>query len=138
MCVILQQSDDVGMNESEPEAGESRAAAASGENVLCALNDINEDGAHGVHVPSTTGGFPIVLTRKGDQVHAFHNECPHAGRRLDWVPGQFLVENDLLVCAAHGAAFTRDSGTCIAGPCRGQGLVRFPIIVRDGLVLLAR
>lgn len=126
------------MNESPPDAGELRAHLPEGENLICAVADIPEEGALGIHIPSATGGFPIVLTRQGDCVQAFHNECPHAGRRLDWVPGQFLIENHLLICAAHGAAFTRDSGLCIAGPCRGQGLVRFPIVVRDGRVLLAR
>ncbi|MDZ4811461.1 MAG: Rieske 2Fe-2S domain-containing protein [Pseudomonadota bacterium] len=126
------------MNQSELDAGDSRAGLPDGENVVCAIADIAEDGALGRQIPSATGGFPIVLTRQGDHVHAFHNECPHAGRRLDWVPGQFLIENNLLVCAAHGAAFTRDSGLCLAGPCHGQGLVRFPIVVRDGKVLLAR
>lgn len=126
------------MNESEPEAGESEAAVPGQARKLCAVTDIPEDSALGLQIPSATGGFPIVLTRQGDAVQAFHNECPHAGRRLDWVPGQFLIENRLLICAAHGAAFTRDSGLCLAGPCRGQGLVRFPVLVRDGMVLLAR
>jgi nitrite reductase/ring-hydroxylating ferredoxin subunit len=133
---IVQHGGGRDMNEFEPGTGETRAA--DGGNVLCAVDDIPEDGAFGVEVPSTTGGFPIVLTRQGERVHAFHNECPHAGRRLDWVPGRFLIENRMLICAAHGAAFTLDSGHCVAGPCRGQGLVRFPVGVRDGSVVLAR
>ena len=32
----------------------------------------------------------LVLYRDGAQVRAFLNICPHAGRRLDWAPGQFL------------------------------------------------
>jgi nitrite reductase/ring-hydroxylating ferredoxin subunit len=138
MTVIVQHQDRLHMNESEPGTGVSPAGRVEGENVICAISDIPENAALGIQIPSATGGFPIVLTRRGDQVQAFHNECPHAGRRLDWVPGQFLIENNLLVCAAHGAAFTRDSGLCLAGPCRGQGLVRFPVIVRDDKVLLAR
>jgi nitrite reductase/ring-hydroxylating ferredoxin subunit len=135
---IVKHQDSRDMNETEPDAVGPPAEPVEGENLICALADIPETGALGIHIPSATGGFPIVLTRQGDRVQAFHNECPHAGRRLDWVAGQFLIENNLLVCAAHGAAFTRDSGLCLAGPCRGQGLVRFPIIVRAGKVLLAR
>jgi nitrite reductase/ring-hydroxylating ferredoxin subunit len=126
------------MNEPEPDAGESGAMLPEQPRVLCAVSDIPEESALGLQIASATGGFPVVLTRQGDAVQAFHNECPHAGRRLDWVPGQFLIENRLLICAAHGAAFTRDSGLCLAGPCRGQGLVRFPVLVRDGQVLVAR
>ncbi len=126
------------MNEPELNAGDSGATLPEGAQVLCAVADIPEESALAVQIASATGGFPVVLTRQGEAVQAFHNECPHAGRRLDWVPGQFLIENKLLICAAHGAAFTRDSGLCLAGPCRGQGLVRFPVVVRDGKVLLAR
>ena len=48
----------------------------------------------------------LILYRDGDHVRAWLNICPHAGRRLDWAPGQFLTRRDgHLVCAAHGASF---------------------------------
>jgi len=99
--------------------------------VLCRVEDIPDGGAISVEVDSATGGFSLVLTRLGTAVHAFHNECPHAGRRLDWAPGKFLMEAGMLICAAHGAAFLRDSGVCIGGPCRGQGLRSVNVVV-DG------
>jgi len=80
----------------------------------------------------------LVLYRDGAQVRAFLNICPHAGRRLDWAPGQFLKSREgHLVCAAHGASFTLDSGDCIAGPCKGDRLRAVPVAVRDGQVYLA-
>lgn len=80
----------------------------------------------------------LVLYRDGAQVRAFLNICPHAGRRLDWAPGQFLKSREgHLVCAAHGASFTLDSGDCIAGPCKGDRLRTVPVDVRDGQVYLA-
>ncbi|HDS1139363.1 TPA: Rieske (2Fe-2S) protein [Stenotrophomonas maltophilia] len=80
----------------------------------------------------------LVLYRDGVQVRAFLNICPHAGRRLDWAPGQFLKSREgHLVCAAHGASFTLDSGDCIAGPCKGDRLRAVPVDVRDGQVYLA-
>jgi len=103
---------------------------------LCRLETVPEGGAISVHVESSTGGFELVITRKNGQVAAFHNECPHAGRRLDWAPGQFLIENDLLVCAAHGAVFSVASGACAGGPCRGVGLRAVPVEVVDGDVRL--
>ena len=63
-----------------------------------------------------------MLFRKGSQVRAWLNVCPHAGRRLDYLPGKFLMDKDLLVCAAHGATFRTDDGECVAGPCRGAHL----------------
>ncbi len=81
----------------------------------------------------------LVLHRDaaGD-VRAWLNVCPHAGRRLDWAPGQFLVSKEgLLVCAVHGASFETVGGVCEAGPCRGEALRAVPVEVRDGAVWLA-
>ena len=80
----------------------------------------------------------VILYRDGDAVRAWLNVCPHAGRRLDWAPGQFLKGKDgLLVCAAHGASFELVGGGCVAGPCRGDALRAVPVVVRDGAVWLA-
>ncbi|MEG3191919.1 Rieske (2Fe-2S) protein [Lysobacter sp. D1-1-M9] len=80
----------------------------------------------------------LVLYRDGDHVRAWLNVCPHAGRRLDWAPGQFLKSKDgLLVCAAHGASFELAGGECVAGPCRGETLRAVPVDVRDGAVWLS-
>lgn len=79
----------------------------------------------------------LVLYRDGGQVRAWINVCPHAGRRLDWAPGQFLKSRDgLLVCAAHGASFELQRGECVAGPCRGEALRAVPVEIRDGAVWL--
>ena len=80
---------------------------------------------------------PLVLYRDGEQVRAWLNVCPHAGRQLDWAPGQFLKSKDgLLVCAAHGASFELQHGECVAGPCRGDSLRAVAVEVRDGAVWL--
>ncbi len=126
------------MNDSPPEPGVLRAAGSGPEVPLCATADIPEGQAIARTVASSGGGLVVILTRQGSRVSAFHNECPHAGRRLDWAPGQFLIELGHLVCAAHGAAFTLDTGYCVGGPCRGQALVRFPVRVEAGQVYLGR
>lgn len=80
----------------------------------------------------------LILYRDGDHVRAWLNICPHAGRRLDWAPGQFLKSKDgHLVCAAHGASFELGRGECVAGPCRGESLRAVDVSVRDGAVWLA-
>ena len=79
----------------------------------------------------------LILYRDGDQVRAWLNVCPHAGRRLDWAPGQFLKSKDgHLVCAAHGASFELAAGECVGGPCRGESLRAVAVDVRDGAVWL--
>ena len=80
----------------------------------------------------------LILLRRGDEVRAWLNICPHAGRRLDWSPGKFLRSKDgLLVCAAHGASFELVEGGCVAGPCRGQALRSVSLRVEDGEVRIA-
>lgn len=71
----------------------------------------------------------LVLLREGEVLKAWLNICPHAGRRLDWAPGKFLVDKGRLVCAAHGASFELGRGECVAGPCRGASLTPVQVVV---------
>jgi nitrite reductase/ring-hydroxylating ferredoxin subunit len=103
---------------------------------LCKLEEVPDGGATAVQVDSSSGGFSLILLRRGERVFAYHNECPHAGRRLDWAPGRFLIEAGSLICAAHGAMFSIESGRCHAGPCLGAGLVAVRVDVADGEVRL--
>lgn len=102
--------------------------------VLCRVEDIPDSGAISVHIDSSTGGFEVILLRQGDAVFGYHNECPHQGRNLDYVPGKFLIRNGSIICAAHGASFSISSGDCLGGPCR-SGLLRVPVRVEQGRVL---
>jgi nitrite reductase/ring-hydroxylating ferredoxin subunit len=80
----------------------------------------------------------VIVHRDGQQVRAWLNICPHAGRRLDWSPGQFLKSRDnLLVCAVHGASFELLQGRCVAGPCVGDRLREVAVELRHGWVVLA-
>lgn len=78
----------------------------------------------------------IIVHRDGEQVRAWRNVCPHAGRRLDYVPGKFLLDQGLLICAAHGASFRLRDGECVAGPCRGEHLSKIAVVRRDDHVFL--
>lgn len=102
---------------------------------LCRLEEIPDGGAMAVRIDSATGGFGLILLREGERVFAYHNECPHAGRNLDYSPGRFLVRDSRITCAVHGATFAVASGACIGGPCR-SGLVALPVEVDEGVVRL--
>ena len=106
-----------------------------GSDALCRLEDIPDGDAIGVHIPSAAGGFELILLRRGERVFAYHNECPHTGRNLDYAPGRFLVRDGRLTCAVHGATFAVESGACMGGPCR-NGLVALPVEVSNGEVHL--
>ena len=78
----------------------------------------------------------LILVRRGGHAVAFLNVCPHAGRRLDWAPGQFLIDQGRLICAVHGASFERMTGLCVGGPCRGSSLRQVAVVERDGWLQL--
>ena len=70
----------------------------------------------------------VIVHREGDTLRAWLNVCPHAGRRLDYAPGEFLkTPEGLLMCAVHGATFELGRGTCVGGPCLGAALTPVPV-----------
>ena len=69
----------------------------------------------------------ILVDCDRSPLQAWRNCCPHQGRRLDYAPGRFLIDKELLVCAAHGASFRLADGLCVNGPCRGEHLARVEV-----------
>ncbi len=74
----------------------------------------------------------VVLVRRGDAVHAFHDRCPHRAAPLSEL-GFVDAEAGTLVCGWHYWAFALDSGDHTAVP--GVRLCQYPVRVdADGLV----
>ena len=71
--------------------------AASGHVRVARVEDIPDGGCLAVDV----GEQSLVLIRRGDQVHALENRCPHAGAPLS----EGFVEGRVLTCAWHGWSF---------------------------------
>ena len=116
----------------------NRGESAAARGPLVALDRLPDGAFAEVEAVIEGDAESLVLYRDGDAVRAWLNICPHAGRRLDWAPGEFLRSKDgLLVCAAHGASFELGGGECVAGPCRGEALRAVPVVVRNGAVFLA-
>jgi len=104
---------------------------------LIPLSSIPDGGFAEAEAPVDGDLQSLIVHRRGDEVRVWVNVCPHAGRRLDWAPGEFLKSRDqLLVCAVHGASFETDCGQCVAGPCRGDHLRAVAVEVREGTVHL--
>jgi nitrite reductase/ring-hydroxylating ferredoxin subunit len=105
--------------------------------VLCSLAELEVTGSKGFSVGEgdwPLRGFVVKATRG---VAAFVNYCPHAGHPLNFKADRFLTpDRNLILCASHGALFTRDEGRCIAGPCPGQSLTRIPVEILGEYVLL--
>lgn len=106
--------------------------------VVCGLHSLAEGQALGFTLGE--GDWPLrgmVVMQQG-QVHAFVNQCPHAGHRLDFPPGRFLTpDGAMLLCRSHGAVFDKASGECMAGPCTGERLRTLAVIVAGDQVQLA-
>ncbi len=67
--------------------------------------------------------LPAFCVRFDGQARAYLNRCAHVPVELDWQPGKFFDDTGVyLICATHGAMYEADTGSCIAGPCRGQSL----------------
>ena len=108
----------------------ARAAVESVSGSLIHLAEWPPEGLSEIEVLIDGEPQSLILRRHGAVLKAWLNVCPHAGRRLDWAPGRFLVDKGHLVCAAHGASFEMEHGQCVAGPCRGASLV--PVAVSAG------
>jgi nitrite reductase/ring-hydroxylating ferredoxin subunit len=107
---------------------------------LCRLADI-EDGESNGFVVRRPGGerVAVLAVRRGDQVFAYVNSCPHTGAPLDFQPGRFLsLDKTLIQCSTHGALFRIEDGFCIQGPCAGKSLVPVAAVVAGGSVRLVR
>ena len=97
--------------------------------LLCRLEDIPDGGARGFAAPP--GGFTgLFAIRRGAQVFAYVNACPHIGLPLEPVPDRFLDRRrEAIVCSAHGARFRVEDGFCISGPCMGDSLETVPVTI---------
>ncbi len=72
------------------------------------------------------------LLRFRDSYVAYENRCPHWSVPLDAEENQFLDSSASYVfCPMHGAGFDALDGACFQGPCMGDSLERFEVII-DG------
>jgi nitrite reductase/ring-hydroxylating ferredoxin subunit len=90
---------------------------------LGSVSDIADGQAKGFD-PFNTGKDTLFVVRKGQQIVAYTDICPHYGTTsLPWKRHQYLdASNEFIVCAAHGALFDVNSGLCVRGACKGQSL----------------
>ncbi len=102
---------------------------------LCEIDDMEDGGAITIVFGENTSRYEIFLQRKGHQVFAYANVCPHARHPLDWVPGRFLDRSGkYLQCKSHGARFRIEDGYCITGPCKGHYLRPVETRQKDGVI----
>ena len=72
----------------------------------------------------------VALFRRGDEVLAIGNLCPHQGGSLC----DGFVEGDIVTCPLHGWEFDLRSGACMTIP--GESVPCYAVTVEDGAVFL--
>jgi nitrite reductase/ring-hydroxylating ferredoxin subunit len=103
--------------------------------VLCELEQVPDGGAHEVQFGDGKNTFGVLLLRRGEQVWAYRNCCPHFSIPLNYEPQTFhCFDGELLMCAHHTAMFRVEDGYCYDGPCMGAHLQALPL-QRDGSLL---
>jgi len=78
----------------------------------------------------TVDGENVALFRRGDEILAVCNQCPHQGGSLS----DGLVEGDIVTCPLHGWEFDLRSGACMTIP--GESVPRYSVTVEDGAIFL--
>ncbi|WP_020208313.1 Rieske (2Fe-2S) protein [Gilvimarinus chinensis] len=104
---------------------------------LCASKEVAEGRSRGYKLTRESTDLSLLLVRKGGQIYAYRNRCPHISIPLEWVEHEFLThDGSLIQCANHGALFVIETGQCVSGPCPGQSLERLPVIESGGMIYL--
>ena len=105
---------------------------------LARIDDLADPGARGFD-PFGAGRDTLFVVRRGTQVCAYRDACPHFGDTpMAWRKDAYLNgDGTRIVCSAHGAQFDIASGECLLGPCLGQRLTPVDIdITSDGDIVL--
>lgn len=105
---------------------------------VCRFDDLTNPGARGFLVGDGEWPFRGFVVRKGSEIFAYANVCPHRRHPLDLLPDVFLTgDGESIRCSSHGALFDPGSGLCVLGPCVGQELMRLEARTGpDGRVLV--
>lgn len=106
--------------------------------VLCRLSDLAATGAKEIVVEDAGIRHAVFVVRRGEDIAAYFNACPHARLPLNGAPDVFLdFTGSHLVCVNHGAHFDVRTGHCHRGPCKGQRLKPLAIRCEDDKILCA-
>src|SRR5712671_184163 len=53
-------------------------------------------------------GWPLLIVRDGEEIHAFYNVCTHAWARMSGA----RISEGAIICPYHGAQFDVRTGRC--------------------------
>jgi nitrite reductase/ring-hydroxylating ferredoxin subunit len=82
----------------------------------------------GTLVGTQAGTTPVLLVRRGDEVHALDDRCSHRGCALH----EGELQGETVRCRCHGSTFRLD-GSIVKGPATAPQ-PRFEVRLQDGTV----
>lgn len=98
---------------------------------LCRQDEVPERGSRGFD-PQRSGQDTVLVVRRGEQLFAYRDACPHHNTPMAWRKDAYLSgDGEHIVCAAHGAQFDIATGLCTLGPCLGDTLIAVPLVFHD-------
>tara|TARA_B100001939_G_scaffold343387_1_gene355997 strand:+ start:3810 stop:4187 length:378 start_codon:yes stop_codon:yes gene_type:complete len=105
--------------------------------VLCRLRDIEDGRAREFTFGDAKAPFYMFVQRRGAQVFAYENACPHMYAPLNLKEGVFTEKSGrYFLCNFHGALFEVETGKCVAGPCAGRSLRSVAVTLEGGNVVV--
>ncbi|WP_417316591.1 Rieske (2Fe-2S) protein [Emcibacter sp.] len=105
--------------------------------VLCALEDIEDGRGREFKYGTEKEPFEFFVYRRGVEIFAYQNACPHMYVPLNLKEGVFTEKSGkYFLCNFHGALFQVDDGKCVAGPCSGRSLESVAIGLEDGNIVV--
>jgi nitrite reductase/ring-hydroxylating ferredoxin subunit len=108
--------------------------------VMCPLEELEDPGSKAFRVVFEDGHeLDIFAVRKGAEVFAYVNVCPHQYLPLNWHTDIFLtLEKTQILCVMHAARFEIETGEMVYGPMTTDCRLRpVPVDIEDGAVRLA-
>ncbi|BFT64315.1 Rieske 2Fe-2S domain-containing protein [Pseudomonas moorei] len=104
---------------------------------LCHIDEIEDGGALGLPGQQPLQPEGIVVVRRGEEVWAYVNRCPHFSVPLNFLPQTYCTyRSKIIMCAHHSAMFRYEDGHCVDGPCKGAQLEPVLIRVVERVVML--
>lgn len=112
--------------------------APDGGDVLARLDDIPDGGASILALKTDDKPFGIILLRSGDTVFAYVNRCAHFGVPLaSKAEHLYAKPHESIGCSVHYARYRWHDGVCEQGECEGELLLKIPVVIVDGRVLVS-
>ncbi|WP_313801807.1 Rieske (2Fe-2S) protein [Sphingobium sp.] len=103
---------------------------------LCRASELPEGKARNFVLQMRSGRFHGFVVRTGDQASGYVDRCPHVGLPLAQRLDDYLTpDGGHIACSWHGALFEKHDGHCVGGPCTGQSLTPWKVVVENGWIV---